>query len=472
MMASEIILRARHIADLPSSEFIDHNDELASLNESWKDIYAALLENDDDYFVTETTIALGPTLAVAGTTNEYLLPLPSDCTRIRYVDYRGTMDWLPMLKFNLSMKDNQPASPYYRIKGNFLWIIGASVPATGLSVKIGYYPVQATITSPMTPLSFGTSYLPTTFVNVTAPGYAPYRKTMVYVYAATQLRAESIDNATVATPVVLFVEAGAVTNVVYYKGVLYWIRGALIWYKATDLTAAFVAPVQATAPAGVTSFFILNNLIYYTTAAAIRRCDLTGSAPSDVLVAGVVATSVAEVGVSTVTTFYTTAAGELVCFAPFTVLFASGISEVQSDGTYLYIRDTSYRLRKLAVSITTTCTVTSDVTVATDVIDIGQPAWDVYETPEIYVIPVLKDLAQTLQGFDTSVDYSFSYPNNLVPEIMAYQSAIDFRAKQKQETGELKERLAALWQRFSSTIHRDDYLPMRIRNSYPAQGLH
>ena len=105
MLASEIILRARHVADLPSSEFIDHNDELASLNESWKDIYAALLDNDDDYSVTETTLTLGPTFAVAGATNEYLLPLPTDCDRIRYVDYRGTMDWLPMSKFNLSMKD-------------------------------------------------------------------------------------------------------------------------------------------------------------------------------------------------------------------------------------------------------------------------------------------------------------------------------------------------------------------------------
>jgi hypothetical protein len=151
---------------------------------------------------------------------------------------------------------------------------------------------------------------------------------------------------------------------------------------------------------------------------------------------------------------------------------AAGIAEVQSDGTYLYVRDTAYNLRKLTVSITTTCTVTADVTVATDVIDIGQPAWDIYETPEIYVIPVLKDLAQTLQGFDTSVDYSFAYPNNLVPEIMAYQSAIDYRAKQKQETGELKERLAALWLRFSSTIRRDDYLPTRIRNASPASGLH
>jgi hypothetical protein len=91
----------------------------------------------------------------------------------------------------------------------------------------------------------------------------------------------------------------------------------------------------------------------------------------------------------------------------------------------------------------------------------------VYETPHIYVIPALKDLSQTLQGFDTSVDYDFSYPNNLVPEIMAYQSAIDYRAKQNQDTDELKEKLAAKWQTFSSMIRRDDYLPTRMRNAYP-----
>jgi hypothetical protein len=465
MLASEIILRARHVADLPESQFIDHNDELASLNESWKDIYAALLENDDDYYLTETTLTLGPTVAVAGTTNEYLLPLPTDCSRIRYVDYRGTMDWLPMLKFNLSMKDNQPASPYYRIKGSFLWIIGASVPATGLSVKIGYYPVQATITAPMTPLSFGTSYLPNLFANVTAPGYAAYHKIMVYAYTGTFIRAESIDNSTVSAPVALFTDAAAVTNIVYYKGTLYWIRGGFIWYKVTDLTAAFVAPTQATTPAGVTSFSILNNLVYYTNAVQVRRCDLTGSAPSDTLIWDIAATSIAVLGISTVTVF-ATIGSNLWSMIPAT-LIATGISEVQSDGTYLYVRDTAYQLRKIAVSVSTTVTVTSDVIIATDVIDIGQPTWDVYETPPIYVIPVIKNLAQTLQGFDTSVDFDFSYPNNLIPEIMAYQSAIDYRAKQKQDTDELKEKLAAKWETFSSMIRRDDYLPTRMRNAYP-----
>lgn len=470
MIASEIILRARHIADLPESQFVDHNDELASLNESWKDIYAALLENDDDYYVTEATTAVTAAHAVAGTTNEYLVPLPADCTRIRYVDYNGAGDWLPMLKFNLSMKDNQPGTPYYRIKGDFLWIIGMSIPLGGFSVKIGYYPKPATITAAMTPLSFGTSYLPNLFSNVTAPGYAPYHKIMVYAYTNTIITAESIDNSTVSAPVALFTDAAAVTNIVYYKGVLYWIRGGFIWYKTTDLTVLFVAPTQATTPAGVTSFFILNNLIYYTNATQVRRCDLTGSAPSDTLITAAVATSVAAVGISTVTVF-ATIGGALWSVLPAGLVLA-GISEVQSDGTYLYVRDTAYQLRKIAVSISTTVTVTADVVVATDVIDIGQPAWDIYETPPIYVIPALKDLSQTLQGFDTSVDYDFSYPNNLVPEIMAYQSAIDYRSKQKQDTDELKERLAALWQRFSSTIRRDDYLPNRIRNAYPAKGMH
>jgi len=40
--------------------------------------------------------------------------------------------------------------------------------------------------------------------------------------------------------VALFTESGAVTNIVYYKGTLYWIRGGFIWYKPTALTAAFL----------------------------------------------------------------------------------------------------------------------------------------------------------------------------------------------------------------------------------------
>ncbi|HXK36982.1 MAG TPA: hypothetical protein VJ553_05375 [Candidatus Paceibacterota bacterium] len=469
MIASEIILRARHVSDLPSSQFVDHNDELASMNESWKDIYAALLENDDDYFLTETTLTLGPTFAVAGTTNEYLLPLPEDCSRIRYVDYRGTMDWLPMLKFNLSMKDNQPASPYYRIKGAFLWVIGASVPATGLSVKIGYYPVQATITCPQADLAFGTSYTAPAWMGIGGACYAAYGQSMVYTLTTgTIITAESISSSTVAVPVALFTEAAAVTNLVYYKGTLYWIRGGSMWYKASTLIAAFAAPTQVGAIVGVVAFCIVADTIYYANATQIRSCTLTGG--SDALVLTAVATSLAIFGTTVV---YATAAGAVVVNSPTpTTIYASGITKITGNTDVLCVLDSTGDLRRVTLTIGTTAAVATDEVIDTKVTDIGFPVMDVGQSPETVIIGVRKAESQRLRGVDVTVDYDFAYPNNLIPEIMAYQSAIDYRAKQNQDTGELKEKLVQKWNTFSKTIHRDDYLPTRIRNAYPAQGLH
>jgi hypothetical protein len=466
MLASEIILRARHVSDLPSSQFIDHNDELASLNESWKDVYAALLENDDDYYLSETTLTLGPTFAVAGTTNEYLLPLPSDCARIRYVDYQGTMDWLPMLKFNLSMKDNQPASPYYRIKGAFLWVIGASVPATGLAVKIGYYPVQAEITCPRSDLEFGTSYTAPAWMGIAGCCYAAYGQSMVYtITAGTVITAESINSATVAAPVALFTAASAVTNLVYYKGTLYWIRSGDIWYKGSDLISAFAAPTQL-GFANIVAFCIAADTIYYANATQIRSCSLTGA--GDALVVTAAATSLAVYGTAVV---YRTAAGAVVVNTPTpTTIYASGVTKITGSPDVLCVLDSTGDLRRVTLTIGTTATVATDEVIDSGVTDIGFPVPDVGQSPETVIIGVRRAESQQLRGVDVTVDYDFSYPNNLVPEIMAYQSAIDYRAKQNQETGELKEKLVQKWNTFGKTIHRDDYLPTRIRNAYPAAG--
>jgi hypothetical protein len=475
MIASEIIYRARSVSDLPASKFVSHQDELDSLNEAWKDIYSRLVENDDDYYLTETTLTLNAAVAVAGANNEYLITLPSDFLKLRYLDFRGFNDYIPMKKFNLSMKDNEPGDPYYRIKGNQLWVIGGSVPATGLTLRMGYYPATPVITCPQTPLPYATSYAPNLFPLVTAPAYSPYLQQMAYVYNSTGIRSESITSATVSAPVALFTEAGPVTNMVYYKGTLYWIRGGLIWYKATDLTVLFVAPTQATTPAGVTSFYILNNVIYYTNATQIRTCDLTGG--TDALVSATVATSVAAIFVAGNTTvFYTTAAGLLgnivTAFSFATTLYATGISDVQSDGTNLYIRDTAGYCRKLILSLPlgAVVTVTTDTIVKTGVTDIGQPVYDVGQVPAVYIMPVITGEAQTLIGLDTAIDYSFSYPNNIVPEIMAWQSAVDYRTKQGADVEGHKFRLAALWERFSDTVKRDEYQPERIRNIYANSG--
>lgn len=477
MNATDIILRARSVSDLPNSQFLSHLDELNSLNEAWKDIYAALIDNDDDYYVTEITFTLNATFAVAGAANEYLYPLPADFLKLRYLDFRGdSNNYLPCRKFNLSKKDDQPGDPYYRIKGSNLWIVGGAVPATGITMRMGYYPVQSTVTAPQTDLVYGTSYAPNLFTAVVAPAYAPYLETMVYANGNV-ITSENITNATVSSPVALFTESGAVSNIVYYKGIIYYIRGGLIWYKATALTAAFVAPTQATTPTGVVSFYISGATIYYSTATQIRSCDLTGG--TDTLVnATANVTSLAVIG-STV--IYRTSASLVGTLAPVTTMYASGIAKVTSDGgssPLLYILDNSNNVRRVTFNATTAAIVTDDV-VDTNVTDIGQVVYDINQNPATWIIPELKATGpfQQLLGHDGTINYNFSYPNNLAPEIMAWRSAVDYRTKQGSDPTAHLLRLGhpttasegaatGLWSRFEQSIRRDDYQPELIRNVY------
>lgn len=460
--ASQIVERARSVSDLPASKFISHIDELNSLNEAWKDIYSKLTDSDDDYYVTDVDLTLSSTYAVSGHPGEYLIPLPSNFYKLRYLDFQAGGVWRPVGKFTPQMRDYHTGNPYYRLKGAYLWVLWKNPGTASSTIRMGYYPPPASITVPASPLEYGTSYARNLFALVTAPGYAPYNKIMVYAYGATFIiTAESVTLGTVSAPVALFTDSGAVTNLVYYKGSLYWIRGGLIWYKATALIAAFTAPSQATAPSGVTSFFIINNTIYYTNATQVRSCSLTGA--SDALVSANVGTSVAAIFAAGVTTvFYVNASAALIAVSPATTLFASAINKVQSDGTYLYIRDTSNLLRKLTLSIGTTITTTTDTTMQTDALDIGQPQTD----GGITILPVLTSEAQTLQGVDVAADYTFTYPSNLVPEIMAYQSAIDYRSKQGEDTEDLKTRLITLWSRFEAVVKRDEYSVAHIGNVY------
>ena len=473
MTATQILSRARFASELPQSKFVSHNDELQSLNEAWKQIYASLMDNDDDFYVTETNFAFTAANIVANTTQEYLSPLPEDFLRARYLDFRGNFDWTPMKKFPLSMKDLNPAIPYYRFKNSSLWVVGSNGNTSNFTIRMGYYPRVTTITAPQTALPYGTSYAPNLFALITAPAYSPYLQQMVYAYNGTGIRSESISGLTVSTPVALFTESGAVTNTVYYKGTLYYIRGGLIWFKAIDLTTAFVAPTQFTTPVGVTSFYIINNKVYYTNATQIRSCDLTGG--TDTLISATAATNVAVIyNGGTTTVFYTTAAGLLGCINPVATLYATGITDVQSDGTNLYTLDIYNQLHKVTVGISLVITIITDTIVATDVSIMGQPVFDAGQTPQIFIIPIITGEGQKLLGLDVSVDYSFTFPNNLIPEIMAWQCAIDWLSSQNLPTDKQETKLEKMWTTFRQNIRRDDYSVERIRNAYPdlAQGIY
>jgi hypothetical protein len=470
--ASQIITRARSLSDLPASKFISHSDELDSLGDTWRDLHARLTDSGDDYYLTTTTLTLSSATLQANTAYEFLIPLPSDFYKLRFVDFNDAGNWSAMKKFPISMKDYNTGEPYYRIQGSNLWVIWGGWNTANLSIRFGYYPPPATVTCPQSPLVYGTSYTADLFALITAPCYAPSAQTMVYAYGPTFIiKAESITNNTVTAPVSLFTDSAAVSNLVYYKGVLYWIRGGLIWYKPTSLAVAFTVPTQATTPSGVVNFYISGDTIYYCNATQIRSCDLTGGA--DALVSATAATSAVVIGP---TIFYRTTASAVITVAPASTMYASGIAKVSSDGTNLYLLDNAGQVRRVTYTALTAAIVTDNV-IATLQTSIGQPVVDVGQDPRTTIVPSINQTYAQLYGIDGAVDYSFSYPNNLVPEIMAYQSAIDYRTKREADPALLLLRLGkpssppdepatGLWERFERTLRRDEYSAERIRNAY------
>jgi hypothetical protein len=441
--ASQIIKRARSIADLPNSKFISSDDESDSINESWRDIYAKLIDSDDDYFLTEARLTTGT--AVTGTDCEFVITLPADFYRLRYLDYQVSGNvWEPVPKFPLSMKDYSPGAPYYRIKNGTLWVIWSGLSGTG-TMKIGYYPVPAFATCPKEDYEYGTSYDGTEFPLIASPVYAKPSNTAVYITSGTGIIAESIDNGTVTAPVTLLTTTGPCSNLVYYKGYLYWIEAADIWSAPATLIGT-LTPVQLTVTADVTSFAIFNDLIYFCDATDINTCTLAGATITSILTG--TGSWICACGGQV---YYVTGTDLLRIGSAIVVL--AGVSACVTDGTYLYaiVSNVLYR-----ITLSTTFTVALQESIRTDVSVIGP----VHGSR----IPVITKEAQTFIAIDTTIDYAFDYPSNLVPEIMAYQSAVDFRAKQKGDTTELKSRLIDLWSRFGKVAKRDDYKPTRIQN--------
>src|SRR5208337_4621591 len=139
MTATDVRDRARSLADLPNALIISSDDEINSLNESWHDVYEFLEQNDDDYYLTETTITLtsamiSPTNMAAG---EWWVPLPADFKSLRYLDYNTNGQWLSIYKAPLSSRNIGPSTVMYRIRGSYLWIMGGYVLGSGSVLRLG-----------------------------------------------------------------------------------------------------------------------------------------------------------------------------------------------------------------------------------------------------------------------------------------------------------------------------------------------
>lgn len=454
MKVSELETWARSLANLARSAAISHDDVDSSSNMVWKDIYARLLERDDDYWTTDATFS---TLTTYATTNpnEYMIPLPADFYKLRAVDYLpgSSGKWREMHKFPMSMRNDEPAEPHYRFNDTNLWVVGVNLS----QVRIRYYPPPATFTHPDADLVYGTSVTPNNFNLISSPAYATWKNTLIYVYNSQNIKEESIDSNSTAAPVTLLAAGLTVQNLMYYKGYLYWYQPAagIIRRAPTDLVTAPIVP--ATVVAVATSLGgIYKDKLYYTAGGQMFNSALDGTGAALLLAAAGTWLSLAG-GI----VFYIDGAAALKAIGGGT-LIASGVSACTSDGTNLYILDTLGQVRKLTL---TGAALATDTVIRTDVTAIGQ--W--YGNR----IPTITGETQKLIAASSYVDYDVNYPSNIPVEIVAVQMAIDFCTKLGKDFTALKLRLGdpdivpptGLWASFKKLAKRDDYEPERIKNS-------
>jgi len=456
MLASEIVTHARSLSDLPNTDFISHDDEKQALNESYRDVYSKLTDSDDDYFYTEVVIPVLSSYAVAGTF-EMLLPLPVDCYKIRRVDYMSQNIWLPVDRFSMSQRNSNPSAPMYRLQNGKLWIIGGGMLNPGVSIKVGYYPPPATVTVPQDPIKLGSSYSPYLWGTISAPFYYSYpqangdnHRVAYYTNGTTTVVAQDYDANTTTT---VYTGTGVASPQVI-GGYLYILEGSIVKRGPVSSTGLITMSALPTTITTATWMEIADNKIYYTVGGGqTYSANLDGSSPVQVY-----ATAIKSVCACYGFVYAYTIANKALRSWTLYPAITDGLS-ITSDNQYLYTLDIGYPYAIDQYNVDPTTGDVSNVKiVSTGYSNLGNA------TSEYMGVTSRDTLQPLLVGSDP--DFDFYYPLNFLPELLAYQCAIDFTRKQKMDPSLLEVRLAKKWEEFFTVIRRDDINVGRIQNHY------
>lgn len=445
MKTSQIFERARLLADIPTSDFITIKDELHSLNESWKDIYSELTNSDEDYYVKEATF----TTWTQDTDSTVLITLPDDVYKIRTVDYLAQGDWTCMEKFALNERNDKYSQPKYRWKNDKLWILGA----TQLSaVRISYYPPAIYLEAPGTDTTILTQSV------APSPVFQGPNNTVI--------RIETIGTSTSCTFRVYYStgqydEYTLVNNpgfdkemlgVRYLNGwfyVLMYRAGTAEIYRLPQVPGSYTFAqnkiiTKSVAPDAALSLSVDTDKITITTTTGYFMWDIF---------------TFADVTASYVTTEipmltqedYFISSGSLWSFTSGDLQIAA--DSFTLDDEYLYVLE-NRRVNRI---------LRADPTIIETLRD------DVYYLSPTFIdgsLMILDKDDGNYKNISIYVDIDLDYPLNLVPELLSYQMAIDYKRKQSGDITLLKDRLGELWTRFADVIKRDEYTRARVQNVY------
>lgn len=441
--ASGLIKDGRRYADLENSKFISHDDEVSLLNEAFRDIYSMYTESNGDYFTkdyvfTPTTLDLDPNSLGGG---DYLIELPADFYKIRFLSFSSGTIWRPCSNFSASERDNQPTIPKYRLKNNKLWLItnAGFTP----QFKLTYYTTPEAVTLPKLPVSFLSS-APIYSLATVMPGvYIESPQVLAYV-DGLNIKAENKDTGTTTT---LYASASAPSNLVYYAGYLYWIAAGIAYRAPTDFLTTLVPASIVTAT--VDNLLVQGGFLYYSKASNTYRANLDGTGAA----VQVAATTIDYQLLGSVPVYIT---GGLVVYNGVTSTVAA--VRLFQFGGVLFILDGLNRLMQL--------------TITGNVVTVGQMVIDnVLAAGSANMVAGYLPVRTDQEVFAQSLipDTVFAYPSNEVNEIMAYSCGIGFARKQSDQVkmGLLTAALAELKARFMNVNKRDEYQNYRINNDMP-----
>lgn len=473
---SSLVARALSLADLVNSKFISYDDLMNSLNEAWKDVYNFLTERNDDYFMTLTT--LNASSALVGqplNPNEYLIPLPDDFFKLRFLDYNYSGSWQPMKKFSLDNRGNYGTVMSYRFQGDNLWILAGPFTTSFPMIRMGYYPPPSRLYAPNSTQFFtpNTGLPDYSLATIADPFYIPGKSNSplpdsvsqptltvnAMLYCDTSNQAINFVSNNTNTNVTVVSSPSSLSYPTYSKGYLYWVQSGDIYGAQFDPTnPAAVTGTQLTTSAVVTWMGMTDtpNQLAFTTNGTLKTFTL--SALTSITGATVVG---APAGATSYNTYsgldiWLTLGGVLTVNG---VSLETGVSQLYSDDEYVYyVKNFLLYRGTLDVTVPATPTMVSEF-LQDDVKEIGPVSGGDW-------LPVIDDQLN-LKLISTVPDYTITYPNNLVPEMIAYQMAMDFKRKQESKDGLalLQERYTALEGRFSEVAMRDDYKPERINNA-------
>jgi len=127
MLVSDIIAAAQNLVNVPNASFWTATEQLWQAQLAYKQVYAFLLGNDDDYFVTSVALSLASDFtADPDRTYSYTMTLPDDFMTLRLLQYKGMGTgsaesvFFSCYKSTLQEYGNTQNFPAYRIVGTDL----------------------------------------------------------------------------------------------------------------------------------------------------------------------------------------------------------------------------------------------------------------------------------------------------------------------------------------------------------------